>query len=311
MEHNQTAKKTVLGKGMAALFQNNGINVDTYVNSNSLDSGKRTNNDIGSLMIPIEKIEINPSQPRKVFKEKEIEELAQSIRENGIIQPMIVSQNTENTNYTLIAGERRYRAAKIVGLEHVPVIVKRSNKKEQMIMSIIENVQRSDLNCVEEALAYYQLMEEFNLTQEEVAKKIGKERSTIANFLRILKLPKEVVMMLQKELLSFGHAKLLVSLKDDGDIIRLANIIVAKGYSVRDLENVIKNKGAQKASGPIEPTNSKSESERYFIYQQKIERKTGVKTKIKAGKSGMGCVQLNYSNQEEFKKIYELLMGIN
>lgn len=311
MEQNQTqGKKAVLGKGMAALFQNNGINIDTYIGTNS-EATKKVSNESGALMVPIDKIEINPSQPRKVFKEKEIEELAQSIRENGIIQPIIVSQNTETNNYLLIAGERRYRAAKMVGLEHVPVIVKRTNKKDHMIMSIIENVQRSDLNCVEEALAYYQLMEEFKLTQDEVAKKIGKERSTIANFLRILKLPKDVVMMLQKELLSFGHAKILVSLKDDGEILRIANLTVAKGYSVRELENIVKNKGANKGTGPIEPAKSKIDSEKYFIYQQKLERKTGVQTKIKVGKSGRGTIQFNYSNQDEFKKIYEILMGIN
>src|SRR5690606_25917532 len=133
-----------------------------------------------------------------------------------------------------------YRASRLAGLTKIPVIVKRATKKDILVMSIIENVQRSDLNCVEEALAYYQLMNEFELTQEEVAKKIGKERSTIANFLRILKLPKDVIVQIQKELLSFGHAKILAAVSDDETVKRLANEVIAKNLSVRELEELSK-----------------------------------------------------------------------
>lgn len=306
MEQTNSGKKLVLGKGMAALFG------DKMKGSDFTEkSDKKDNNNIegGSLLLPLEKIEINPAQPRKVFKEKEIEELAQSIKENGIIQPLIVSSNPDQKNYLLIAGERRYRAAKLIGLEFVPVIIKKATKKEQMVMSIIENVQRSDLNCVEEALAYYQLMEEFKLTQEEVAKKIGKERSSIANFLRILKLPKEIVMMLQKDMLSFGHAKILASLKDDGEMIRTANLAVAKNLSVRDLENMTKKNGVKSSSGPIGPDKNKRDDEKYFIYQQKIERKTGYQAKIKNAGANKGQFIINFNSAEEFKNIYEYLMG--
>jgi len=294
------SKKSVLGKGMAALLG------DTL---GSLETTKTIQGDQGTIMAPLSEILINPGQPRKVFKEKEIEELAGSIKENGIIQPLIVSYDEEQKKYHLIAGERRYRAAKILGLEYVPVVLKRGTKKDRMIMSIIENVQRQDLNCVEEALAYYQLMEEFHLTQEEVAKKVGKERSTVANILRLLKLPKEVVMMLQKELLSFGHAKVLASLKDDKEILRAANACVAKHLSVRELEQIAKNPGS---TGPIGPTSvgNKFFEEKMDIYQQKLERKTNYKVKITSKPSGKGAIQLSFQNENEFKEIFEYLMGL-
>jgi ParB family chromosome partitioning protein len=304
MEQTNSGKKMVLGKGMAALFG------DKISSSDFIEKSESKNNlDGGSLMLPLDKVEINPAQPRKVFREKEIEELALSIKENGIIQPLIVSSNPDQKNYLLIAGERRYRAAKLLGLEFVPVIIKKATKKEQMIMSIIENVQRSDLNCVEEALAYYQLMEEFKLTQEEVAKKIGKERSTIANFLRILKLPKEIVMMLQKDMLTFGHAKVLASLKDDGEMLRAANVAVAKNLSVRELENITKKGGSKSSSGPIGPEKNKRDDEKFFIFQQKLERKTGFQTKIKNSGNNKGQIIISYNNADEFKNIFEYIMG--
>ena len=304
MEQTTGGKKMVLGKGMAALFG------DKISSNDFLDKEEKKENqsENGSLTLPLDKIEINPAQPRKVFKEKEIEELAQSIKENGIIQPLLVAANPDKKNYLLIAGERRFRAAKLIGLEFVPVIIKKATKKDHMVMSIIENVQRSDLNCVEEALAYYQLMEEFKLTQEEVAKKIGKDRSTIANFLRILKLPKDIVMMLQKELLSFGHAKVLASLKDDGEIIRLANITVAKNLSVRELEDLSKKSGLKASTGPIGPEKNRRDDEKYFIYQQKLERKTGFQTKIK-NSGNKGTIQIIFNNPDDFEKIYNYLMG--
>lgn len=305
MEQTNNGKKMVLGKGMAALFGDK-ISGSDFTNK---EEKKDLGNDGGSLLLPLDKIEINPAQPRKVFREVEIQELAQSIKENGIIQPLIVASNPEQKNYLLIAGERRFRAAKLLGLEFVPVIIKKATKKDQMVMSIIENVQRSDLNCVEEALAYYQLMEEFKLTQEEVAKKIGKDRSTIANMLRILKLPKDIVMMLQKDMLSFGHAKVLASLKDDGEMLRAANLAVAKNLSVRELENITKKGGSKSSVGPIGPEKNKRDDEKYFIYQQKFERKTGFQTKIKNSGSGKGIIQINFNSQEDFKNIFDYLMG--
>src|SRR5690554_3495072 len=207
MKQTNKNKTAALGRGMGALLGGNSLNEGP---ANPIG----TSTPVGSpAMLNVSQIVPNKDQPRKIFKDKEIAELAASIKENGIIQPLTVHE--EGGKVILIAGERRLRAAKLAGLEQVPVVFKKATKKDVIAMAIIENVQRSDLNCVEEALAYYQLMNEFELTQEEVAKKIGKERSTIANFLRILKLPREVIQYLQREELIFGHAKVLAALKDD------------------------------------------------------------------------------------------------
>jgi len=220
------AKKIALGKGIASLLQESAPQtvVERAYNAHFAPQEKEIEVRIENtpLLVDIGAIKTNPNQPRKIFKEKDLEELSESIKENGIIQPLIVAE-LEGGEFELVAGERRLRAAKKAGLERVPVVIKRATEREKMIMSIIENVQRSDLNCVEEALAYFQLMNEYKLTQEEVAKKLGKERSTIANFLRVLSLPRPVIDLLQKEFLSLGHAKVLAVVKEAEEAIRLAN----------------------------------------------------------------------------------------
>ena len=257
------------------------------------------------LLVDVGSIKTNPNQPRKIFKEKDLEELSESIKENGIIQPLIVAE-LDGGQFELVAGERRLRAAKKAGLEQVPVVVKRATDREKMIMSIIENVQRSDLNCVEEALAYYQLMNEYKLTQEEVAKKLGKERSTIANFLRVLNLPRPVIDLLQKEMLSFGHAKILASVKEREDAIRLANESVAKTWSVRELEQAIKAKKPLKEKAP---KNNPFFDEKLDQFRKSLEQKTGFHYGITSGKNGSGQIILKFSNEAEFNDIYEFLLS--
>lgn len=291
--------KPVLGKGMSALL---GVN-SSPLNANNIDNTSVNNIEGGSFLIDITKISANKEQPRKIFKDKEIGELADSIKENGIIQPLIVTID-ENKNYKLISGERRLRAARLAGLDKVPVVIKKVTKKEHMAMAIIENVQRSDLNCVEEALAYYSLMNEFGLTQEEVAKQIGKDRSTIANFLRILKLPREVIQYLNKEELSFGHAKVLVSLKDDESIKRIAREAIDNNYSVRDLEKAIKSK---KVKAPKEA--NKFFNENVDLIKQKLENKTGYHFDIKTKPNGSGAITIKYNNEAEFNDIFEFIVS--
>ena len=174
-------------------------------------------------------------------------------------------------------------------------------------MAIIENVQRSDLNCVEEALAYFQLMEEFNLTQEEVAKKVGKERSTIANFLRILKLPKEVIIFLQKELLTLGHAKVLASVGDEKRIVALASKAAHEKMSVRDLEKEIKGHKAPTRL-PSPGKGNKFFNEKVDVFRRKLEQKTGFHFDIKTKKAGKGEILIKYNNEAEFNDIYEFLI---
>ena len=294
-------KPIQLGKGMAALLGNN---PGGYSDRETAPiEPKKVQIETQPMLVDVEKIVANKGQPRKIFKEKDLLELSESIKENGVIQPLLVHE--KDGVFEIIAGERRFRASKLAGLTKVPVIVKRTTKKEVLVMSIIENVQRADLNCVEEALAYFQLMNEFELTQEEVAKKIGKERSTIANFLRILKLPKDVIISLQKELLSFGHAKVLVGLSDDELTKRLANEVITKGLSVRELEELAKN--AKKKVKPVESHN-KFITDQYGQLRNKLEQKTGYHFAVKGKKNGAGELVIKFSNEAEFNDIFSYLM---
>lgn len=289
----QTNKsKTALGKGMGALL---GSSMPTE------NKEKFNLNNTGVVLAPISKVQGNKDQPRKIFKDQDLAELSQSIKENGIIQPITVSE--EDGKFIVIAGERRLRAARLAGLNEVPVIIKRATQKDTLVMAIIENVQRSDLNCVEEALAYYKLMNDFDLTQEEVAKKIGKERSTIANFLRILKLPREVIKLLQKDDLSFGHAKVLAAIKNDEKAKRMAHLAVQENWSVRELEKNIKNSKAttEKKSNPFF-------DEKLDSLKNKLEQKTGYQFQLKTNNKGAGTISIKFSNEAEFNDIFEYLV---
>lgn len=316
------AKKVALGKGMGSLLGGTSGSTKAAKAQAAFSDLQKVAAENAPVEVPVQKeaavqietnpsmldinsIHANPNQPRKIFKEEELHELSNSIKENGVIQPLIVVKADEG--YELVAGERRLRASKLAGLTQVPVVIKRATDREKMVMSIIENVQRSDLNCVEEALAYFGLMEDFNLTQEEVAKKVGKERSTIANFLRILKLPRDVVELIQKDQLSFGHAKILAGVKEREDCIRIANKAALDNLSVRETEKLIK---ASKR-----PTKVGKEEENFDFfngkmsqYREKLEQKTGYHFGIKTNKNGGGEVLLKFSNEAEFNDIFEYLL---
>ena len=305
------AKKAVLGKGIASLIQDtpNEIlkaNLTEKIKSVAKKEAKtkkiiKEEFSESPFLVEISEIKTNPDQPRKIFKEKDLKELSLSIQENGIIQPLILSKAEKG--FDLIAGERRLRAAKLAGVKKVPAVIKKVTEKDKMVISIIENVQRSDLNCVEEALAYYQLMNDFELTQEEVAKKLGKERSTVANFLRILKLPREVIDYLQKENLSFGHAKVLASVKEREKAIRLANEAIAEELSVRELEKRIKKKNSAKIKPETNEVDSRMDS-----LKQKLERRTGYHFDIKSKKPGVGEIVIKFTNEAEFNDIFDYLI---
>ena len=292
-------KPVQLGKGMAALLGAEHLSQNDFKVTEKV---KNESQDLNPLLVPLNKIVANKDQPRKIFKEKDLLELAESIKENGIIQPVLVTE--VDGHFELIAGERRFRAAKLAGLDRIPVLIKRVTKKDSLVMAIIENVQRSELNCVEEALAYYQLMNEFKLTQEEVAKKVGKDRSTVANFLRLLKLPKDVILLLQKELISFGHAKVLLSLTDDILIKRMANEASINNISVRELEELIKKSKKSKMAKDTLPTNT----ERFKNVKNKLEQRTGFHFDVKTSKKGAGSILIKFNNEAEFNDIYTYLL---
>jgi len=298
------ATQVKLGKGIASLIQDTPVAAQQAAIKAKLEEKpkKEMLADGNALMIDIASIRMNSHQPRKIFKEKELEELSESIKENGIIQPLIVIKDEDG--FELIAGERRLRAAKKAGLTQVPAILKRATDREKMVMAIIENVQRSDLNCIEEALAYYQLMEEFKLTQEEVAKKIGKERSTIANFLRVLKLPRVVIELIQKDLLSFGHAKVLAAIQDRDLVINLVSEAAQKQLSVRETEELAKKgKSRSKTKARLTFLDDKLDQ-----FRQKLEQTTGYHFNLKSKNNGSGAITIKFNNEAEFNDIYEFLL---
>ena len=304
------AKKLVLGKGIASLIHDmpreisKGLHADKLLDSEEkAQPVAKDSIESNPMMIPVERIKANPGQPRKIFKEKELEELVQSIRENGIIQPIIVRKS--EGGFEVIAGERRLRAAKKAGLEYIPAIVRAATDRERNIIALLENIQRADLNCVEEALAYYQLMNDFQLTQEEVSKRLGKDRSVIANFLRILKLPRNVIEFLQKDQLMFGHAKILAGIEDREEVIRLANKAIVEQWSVRILEEQAKKKKSAVATETDETIHQNNA--KYDSLRQAIEQKSGLQIKLKVKRSGAGHIGLVFNNEAELNDIYNFL----
>lgn len=220
------ARKGGLGKGLDVLFEDNNTGFD------------ESSSNIVTLRLS--DIEPNKDQPRKEFDIEALNELADSIKEHGIIQPLVVRQ-LEDGSYSLVAGERRWRASRMAGLSEVPVIVKELSDREAMEIALIENLQREDLNVIEEALGYQQLMEKYDMTQEELSRRVGKSRPVIANALRLLNLPNEVIKMVKNNEISSGHARALLRLQDENTIIETANNIIKKGLSVRYVEKIGKN----------------------------------------------------------------------
>lgn len=288
-------KRTPLGKGMESLIRPPGAKI--------LEHGPEEGPlapEGGIFMVEVGEIHPNPFQPRKVFHEGKLKELSDSIKENGVLQPLVVDKG-QGPGFTLIAGERRLRAAKMANVAKVPVVVRRSTDQQRLIYAIIENIQRDNLNCVEEARAYGQLLREFRMTQEELAKKLGLERSSVANILRILKLPGEVVELLREEKLSFGHGKVLAGLKNPQRIVQLAMACVEEGLSVKDLGQRLE---ARPKGGGKRPQKFHREED---AWRQKIEQKTGLHVELKRNTKGQGKIVIHFSGQEEFGHIFTFL----
>lgn len=277
-------KKTGLGKGMAALLP--------VVE----EEGKRY------FSCPIEEIRPNKNQPRKTFTADKLEELAASIREKGIIQPLVVRKKGDH--FELIAGERRWRAAQKAGLREVPVVIQDVSEDTALEMALIENIQREDLNAVEEAEAYHSLMENFSLTQEELARRVGKDRSTVANSLRLLKLPGDLKKDIVEDQLAMGHARAMLSLDTELQIREARDAIIKGNLTVREAESLVKRmKGGRKpavksVSAEIHAADLVEQLQRRFM------------TRIAVRKSGKGGkIEIAYGNQDELERIVEILMG--
>ena len=260
--------------------------------------------------IDINKIEPNKNQPRKSFDEDSIHELAESIKLRGIIQPLVV-QKGEKGLYTIIAGERRWSPAKIAGLKDIPVVVKNYSNQEIMEIALIENIQREDLNPIEEAEAYEQLIKEYNLRQDEVAEKVSKSRVAITNSLRLLKLDERVRRMVIEEKLKSGHARTLIPI-EDGDLqYEIAQKIFDEKLSVRDTEKLVKNilNGKSKKKENKKQVNPQEEII-YKRFEEDLKMTFGTKVNINRKSKDKGKIEIEYYSQSEFERILELIHGI-
>lgn len=321
-------QKTALGRGLGSLFPNLGTppqaQAPAPMGAGAVSAGAATtthqvevsNKDRipGIAMIAIEQIQVNSFQPRRDFDEQALEELAASIRANGIIQPLVVRKHADG-HYELIAGERRLRASKMAGLKHVPIVVRRSTDREALEIALVENIQRQNLNCVDEALAYFQLLNDFSLTQEEVATRVGKDRATVANFLRLLRLDQEIIADLKSGALSFGHGKALLSLEEPELRIRARNQIIEKHLSVRDTEALVEEMkratleaaattgGASGQPKPMSPFKS-----RLMNLAQDLTRQWSTRVEVK-GSERRGKIVVHYASRQELDRLLEAMQN--
>lgn len=292
-------KKRVLGKGMASLIKQ----TPNQLLSKRLSGEQASSEEFSSTkisLISVKNIRRDPLQARKVFKRKELSELVLSIKEHGIIQPLLVARSSIEKRFELIAGERRLRAARTIGLKKVPVIIKQVSDKDKRVLSLIENVQRSNLNCIEEGMAYFKLIDEFSLTQEEVGKILGKERTMITNLLRLLKLPAMVRELLKKEELTFGHGKVLLGCNGESEMIAQAQEAVSLGSSVRELERKVKLTKRR--------TKSIDKNDQAQALKERLEKRTGYSFTVSARKNGSGSIGIQFSSTAECNHIFEFLM---
>ena len=259
----------------------------------------------GDTMMKISDIEPNREQPRKNFDKEALQELADSIKQFGIIQPIVVQKKDDY--YEIIAGERRWRAAKLAKLKEVPVIIKEYSDREVMEIALIENIQRKDLNPIEEALAYKSLIDEYSLKQEELANRVSKSRTAIANSMRLLKLTDSVQNMLINDEISMGHARALLTLEQEDLQIEAAKTIVSKGLSVRDTEKLVKSILNPKQ---VKLTIPSAEAAIYDAIANKLREKMGTKVSINHKKNGKGKIEIEYYSQEELERLLEMFDDI-
>lgn len=259
--------------------------------------------------IAIEKIKANPNQPRREFDEAALEELAESIRQIGIIQPITLRKMDDDT-YQIIAGERRWRASQMAGLSSIPAYIRTADDENVMQMALVENIQREDLNAIEIALAYHNLMERYHLTQDKLSEKVGKNRATIANYLRLLKLPAQVQVALQNREVDQGHARALLSLEQPSLQVKLFSEIKEKGYSVRQVEEMVKaiNNGETVKSGRqrLESDAKKRLPEEFGMLKSRLSDFFGTKVQMTCSAQGKGKISIPFSSEDDLERIMSL-----
>ena len=320
------ASKKGLGKGLGALIKENPdaseevlISQGLGLHSVQVSKGGRPANvpacievdAEGGLWCDVSMLKPNPKQPRVDFKQKELDELADSIKQNGILQPIIIEpiEGKDNAFY-IIAGERRTRAAKIAGLDKVPVQIRKFDEQQKLEYALIENIQRADLNPIEEATAYYNLIQMSDLSQDEVAKRVGKNRSTVANAIRLLKLPDDIQKSLTTGQISAGHARALLMVKTDSDMRILYGKIVGSGLSVREAEALADsyNNGGRAAAKKTASKKSRKDPD-IALFEQELRNLFGVKDVDFKGDTSKGSIEIKFSSKGDFDRIYEILLG--
>lgn len=303
------APKRGLGRGLSNLIPTDDTTEDvTTKTSKQTKTGTVTKTEIVKKVeqtLNINRIEPNKNQPRKEFNEDALQELADSIKQFGVIEPLVVVKR--KGYYELIAGERRWRAARLAGLKEVPVVIKDYDDQQIVEIALIENIQREDLNPIEEAHAYERLIQEFNLTQDEVAERVSKSRTTVTNALRLLKLTEKVQQMLIDDMLSTGHVRALITITDPQLQYETAMYIFDKKLSVRETESYVKKLLNKK---PKEKTSEKEDPELSFLYkaiENRLKESLGTKTTIKAKTKDSGKIEIEYYSQEDLERITQLL----
>ncbi|MBR3039589.1 MAG: ParB/RepB/Spo0J family partition protein [Lachnospiraceae bacterium] len=280
------------GKGLAAL-------IDT---ENISPKGKDAASGEGVVMMNISKVEPNRNQPRKTFNEDALQDLAESIKQHGVLSPLLVKER--DGYYEIVAGERRWRAANIAGLKEIPVIIRDLSEQEILEISIIENLQREDLNPIEEAQAYKRLMTEFHLTQDEVAEKVSKSRTVIANSVRLLKLSENVQQMVVEEIVSAGHARALLGIEDPEEQFVLAQRIIDEKLSVRELEKIVRNRGKEKKE--IKKKASQLENV-YKDIEDKLKNRLSTKVCVTGKEDGSGKIEIEFFSADELERIIDMI----
>ena len=296
-------KRNGLGKGLDSLIPTKAENNIKKEKSVSAEEKKAEN--YGEINVKINLVEPNREQPRKDFDEDALLELADSIKQFGILQPLLVQKKKDY--YEIIAGERRWRAAKLAGMKEVPVLIKNYTDQEIVEISLIENIQRENLNPIEEAMAYKRLLEEFNLKQDEVAERVSKSRTAVTNSMRLLKLSDRVQQMIVDDMISTGHARALLAIDDEEQQYNLANKIFDEKLSVRETEKLVKS-----LKNPKKQVK-KEKIEHTFVYENLEERMKnviGTKVSVNHKANGKGKIEIEYYSEEELERIYDLIMTI-
>ena len=295
-------KRNGLGKGLDSLIPNKTSSPAKEIN---LPKKEEKEPGTGEILVKINEVEPNRDQPRKEFDEDSLMELADSIKQFGILQPLIVQKKKDY--YEIIAGERRWRAAKLAGIKEVPIIIKEYTDQEIVEISLIENIQRENLNPIEEAMAYKRLLKEFNLKQDEVAERVSKSRTAVTNSMRLLKLSSRVQQMIVDDMISTGHARALLAIDDEEQQFMLANKIFDEKLSVRETEKLVKALKNRKKE------IKKTKVEHRFVYdniEEQMKNIIGTKVSVNPKANGKGKIEIEYYSEDELERIYDLIMSI-